>query len=80
MFGFGLYGVDFFFVLSGFIIYHIHQNDPREYGAARSFLSKRIRRIYTPYMPITFVLIAAYLFFPVFLRGIDHGAGLLRLH
>ena len=69
MFGFGLYGVDFFFVLSGFIIYHIHQNDPREYGAARSFLSKRIRRIYTPYLPITFVLIAAYLVFPSLSQG-----------
>jgi exopolysaccharide production protein ExoZ len=69
MFGFGLYGVDFFFVLSGFIIYHIHQNDPREYGAARSFLSKRIRRIYTPYLPLTFVLIAAYLLFPSLSQG-----------
>ena len=69
MFHFGLYGVDFFFVLSGFIIYHIHQNDSREYGAARRFLSKRIRRIYTPYLPITFALIASYLLFPSLSQG-----------
>ncbi|MDA7846615.1 acyltransferase [Amylibacter sp.] len=64
MFSFGIYGVDFFFVLSGFIIYHIHQNDPSEFGAARRFLSKRIRRIYTPYLPITLALIATYFLFP----------------
>ena len=69
MFDFGIYGVDFFFVLSGFIIYHIHQNDPREFRAARHFLSKRIRRIYTPYLPITFALIATYLLFPGLSQG-----------
>jgi exopolysaccharide production protein ExoZ len=69
MFSFGIYGVDFFFVLSGFIIYHIHQNDPREVGAARRFLSKRIRRIYTPYLPIALALIAAYLLFPGLSQG-----------
>ena len=69
MFSFGIYGVDFFFVLSGFIIYHIHQNDPREYGAARRFLSKRIRRIYTPYLPIALALIAAYLLLPGMSQG-----------
>jgi exopolysaccharide production protein ExoZ len=69
MFSFGIYGVDFFFVLSGFIIYHIHQNDPREVGAARRFLSKRIRRIYTPYLPITLALIAAYLLLPSLSSG-----------
>ena len=69
MFDFGIYGVDYFFVLSGFIIYHIHQNDPREYGAARRFLSKRIRRIFTPYLPIAFALIAAYLLYPGLSEG-----------
>ena len=69
LFSWGIYGVDFFFVLSGFIIYHIHQNDPRQFGAARRFLTKRIRRIYVPYLPITVILISAYLFFPSLSQG-----------
>ena len=68
-FDFGIYGVDFFFVLSGFIIYYIHQNDTREYSSARRFFSKRIRRIYTPYLPITLALIAAYYLFPSLSQG-----------
>ena len=69
MFVWGLYGVDFFFVLSGFIIYHVHQNDPRRIGAAQRFLIKRLRRIYVPYLPITVVLISAYLILPGFPQG-----------
>lgn len=69
LFDFGKYGVDYFFVLSGFIIFHIHQNDQRGHDAARRFLSKRIRRIYTPYLPISFALIAAYLLFPSLTQG-----------
>jgi peptidoglycan/LPS O-acetylase OafA/YrhL len=69
LFHWGMYGVDFFFVLSGFIIYHVHQKDRLDASAAPSFLIKRLRRIYIPYLPVTIVLIAAYLALPGLSEG-----------
>lgn len=69
LFHWGMYGVDFFFVLSGFIIFHVHQYDRLHAGAAPSFLIKRLRRIYTPYLPVTIVMIAAYLALPGLSQG-----------
>lgn len=54
IFHFGWVGVDFFFVLSGFIIFYIHQSDlghPRQF---RSFITKRFLRIYPLYWIILF--------------------------
>ncbi len=58
IFGFGWAGVDFFFVLSGFIIFYIHQSDigkPREF---KSFILKRIIRIY----PLYWIILAVKVF------------------
>lgn len=63
-FDWGAYGVDFFFVLSGFIIFHVHQNDAKGLGPAFSFAGKRIRRVFIPYLPISIAMIAAYAIFP----------------
>ena len=51
-FEWGVYGVDFFFVLSGFIIYFVHHQDPPGMQSARHFLGKRLKRIFIPYLPI----------------------------
>jgi exopolysaccharide production protein ExoZ len=57
----GVLGVDFFFVLSGFIILNAHIDDPQTLKAARTYAFKRITRIYIPYLPISLFLIADYL-------------------
>jgi peptidoglycan/LPS O-acetylase OafA/YrhL len=60
----GYLGVDFFFVLSGFIIMHAHLEDCSGGRAAGKYLTKRLRRIYVPYLPVSIVLIALYSILP----------------
>ena len=49
LFHFGWIGVDFFFVLSGFIIFYIHQSDLSQPSQFKSFVKKRCLRIYPFY-------------------------------
>jgi exopolysaccharide production protein ExoZ len=65
----GLLGVDFFFVLSGFIILNAHFNDPPTRAALNSYVWKRVIRVFVPYLPITLVLIAAYMALPELTRN-----------
>jgi exopolysaccharide production protein ExoZ len=60
----GHLGVDFFFVLSGFIILHVHANDRRGLAAASSYAWRRITRIYVPYLPLVLAIIALYIAVP----------------
>jgi peptidoglycan/LPS O-acetylase OafA/YrhL len=53
-FSFGDSGVDFFFVLSGFIIYHAHRKDIGRPNALPAYLYKRIARVYPAYIIIFF--------------------------
>ena len=50
-------GVDFFFLLSGYIIYHVTAG--REFSLRR-FAGKRARRIYLPYWPVGVAMIVLY--------------------
>src|SRR3569623_1085095 len=45
---FGLAGVELFFVLSGFIICHIHWDRIARKGEVSSYIKKRLIRIYPP--------------------------------
>ncbi|HEY8136341.1 MAG TPA: acyltransferase [Methylocystis sp.] len=65
----GFVGVDFFFVLSGFIIMHAHMNDPRTFQAAALYVKKRLRRIFIPYLPVSLGVILLYLLFPTISHG-----------
>jgi exopolysaccharide production protein ExoZ len=64
MFGFGRTGVDFFFVLSGFLMVYVHRRDfgmPRRLGV---YAYKRLTRIYPVYWVLCVVLIPLVLLIP----------------
>ena len=65
----GRFGVDFFFVLSGFII-TISANE--KYGTSNSlknYIINRVIRIYVPYLPIGIVMFLLCHFFPQYSNG-----------
>lgn len=64
MFGFGRTGVDFFFVLSGFLMVYVHRRDfgaPRRLGV---YAYKRLTRIYPVYWVLCAVLVPLVLLAP----------------
>lgn len=63
-FGWGYAGVEFFFVLSGFIIAHVHRRDIGQPGRIGPFLRKRITRIYPVYWIVLTVLVLGYMALP----------------
>ncbi len=58
LFGFGHAGVDFFFVLSGFILFWVHRGDVGDAGRVAAYARKRFRRVYPPYW-VAFTLVLA---------------------
>lgn len=69
-FNFGYAGVEFFFVLSGFIMVLVHRRDFGHPDQAGRFLMKRVLRIYPIYWVVMAGLMAIYLSSPE--RGPDH--------
>jgi exopolysaccharide production protein ExoZ len=57
-------GVDFFFVLSGFIIAWVHWRDIGDPDRLGRYVVRRFARIYPPYWCILFPLIVLYQIFP----------------
>jgi exopolysaccharide production protein ExoZ len=68
-------GVDFFFVLSGFIIAHVHLRDLGDRSALPRFAAKRFLRIYPPYWGVLLPLLFAYLLLPETGRLFDRELG-----
>lgn len=64
LFGLGFLGVDFFFVLSGFIIMHAHMNDERSPTTVKHYGLKRLTRIYPAYLPMGIGLLVLYAAMP----------------
>jgi len=62
--GKGNFGVDFFFVLSGFIIMYIHQYDDKSLHSVTRYIKKRVVRVYPIYWCIAIPLALAYVFIP----------------
>lgn len=58
VFAFGHAGVEFFFVLSGFIMHMIHHQDIGQAGRAASFASRRFERIYPFFWSVMLVTLA----------------------
>lgn len=64
IFNFGGSGVDFFFVLSGFLIFYIHHDEIGKKHRIKSFLWKRFTRIY----PLYWIILAGKIFAAGFLN------------
>ena len=64
--GMGFLGVDFFFVLSGFIIMYAHMDDARTPTALKRYALKRLARIFPAYLPVGAAMIVLYMVLPGF--------------
>ena len=60
----GFLGVDFFFLLSGFIIMYAHMDDAHTPAALRRYGFKRLSRIYPAYLPVGMGIVLLYAAMP----------------
>lgn len=73
----GRFGVQFFFVLSGFIIYHTHRGERLDRSRLAPYLGKRACRIYPIYWVVTLAVLPAWYLMPSF--GEDYHRSLSAL-
>jgi peptidoglycan/LPS O-acetylase OafA/YrhL len=69
VFDFGYAGVDFFFVLSGFIMMHVHGDDFGKPALLGKYLWKRATRIYLPYWAVLLAIVPVFVVVPQFGSG-----------
>lgn len=72
--GFGNAGVQFFFVLSGFIIFYAHRRDLGHPSALNSYLFKRVTRIYPAYWVVLLAWIPLFELLHGQGQGVSHTA------
>ena len=65
----GYLGVDFFFILSGFIIAYSSARIAASGGGVKDYFSARLLRIYVPYLPAGVVMYLLYAVLP----GVSEG-------
>lgn len=70
LFRFGSSGVEFFFVLSGFIIYFVHHADFGVPAAVKRYAIRRLERVYPTYWLIFSGVFAVALAIPAFRSGV----------
>jgi exopolysaccharide production protein ExoZ len=73
----GWSGVDYFFVLSGFIMVYVHRSAIGKKDQLKSFLVKRAVRIYPIYWIITLTVLCFFLVIPGFANNTDLSLGRL---
>jgi peptidoglycan/LPS O-acetylase OafA/YrhL len=71
----GWSGVDYFFVLSGFIMVYVHRSAIGKKDQLKSFLVKRAVRIYPIYWIITLTVLCFFLVIPGFANNTDLSLG-----
>src|SRR4028119_2522583 len=71
----GWSGVDYFFVLSGFIMVYVHRSAIGKKDQLKSFLVKRAVRIYPIYWIITLTVLCFFLVIPGFANNKDLSLG-----
>ena len=76
-FAFGGAGVEFFFVLSGFIIYHAHRRNVSQPGRLAHYARKRFARIYPTYWIVFFGVLGLALATPALRATVDYDAATL---
>ena len=65
----GFWGVDFFFVLSGFIIAFSAQRLVDRQGGVKEYATARLTRIYVPYLPVGVAMLLFYWIWPDLSKG-----------